>query len=151
MASSGSFYGKTGNSAIKPKITWVAVSNEAGNYSDLTVTLTYSRKDNYSTYGHWAGTLTIDGNTQSRSGHYMVITKDSDTVAMSHTVRVSHNDNGSKTVIISATGSISETTLTYTAISGEVTLEDIPRAASIAASDGDIGSTVMVTIGKKSE
>ncbi len=151
MAISGSFYGKTGNSAIKPKITWEAVANEAGNYSDLTATLTYSRKDNYSTYGHWAGSLTIDGKTQTRSGHYMVITKDSETVAITYTVRVQHNDNGSRKVTISAAGSISETTLTYTSISAEVTLEDIPRAASIAASDGDIGSTVMVTIGKKSE
>lgn len=151
MAISGSFYGKTGNSAIKPKITWEAVSNEAGNYSDVTATLTYSRKDSYSTYGHWAGSITIDGDTKSVSSHYMVITKDSNTIAVTHTVRVQHNDNGGRSVTISATGRISETTLTYTTISGEVTLENIPRAASVAASDGDIGSTVMVTIGKKSE
>ena len=151
MAINGSFYGKTGNTAIKPKITWEAVADEQGNYSDVTATLTYSRKDGYTTSGHWAGTLTIDGNTKSRSGHYMVITRDSNTLAITHTVRVPHKDNGSRRVTISATGSIPDTTLTKTTITGEVDLETIPRAASIAASDGDIGSTVMVTIGKKSE
>ena len=45
MAINGSFYGKTGNTAIKPKITWEAVADEQGNYSDVTATLTYSRKD----------------------------------------------------------------------------------------------------------
>ena len=151
MAISGSFYGKTGNSAIKPRITWEAVANPDGNYSDLTATLSYSRKDSYTTSGHWAGSITIEGDRKSLSGHYMVITKDSDTVAITHTVRVPHNDNGSRTVTISASGSITGTTLTSTTISAEIVLEDIPRAAAIAASDGDIGSTVMVTIGKKSE
>ena len=151
MAINGSFYGKTSNSAIKPRITWEAVADELGNYSDVTATLSYSRKDSYSTYGHWAGTITINADTKSRSGHYMVITKDSNTVAITHSVRVPHNDNGSRTVTISATGSISGTTLTKTTISAEVALENIPRAASVAASDGDIGSSVMVTIGKKSE
>ena len=151
MGINGSFYGTTSNSAIKPKITWEAVANEGGNYSDVTATLTYSRIDSYMTYGHWAGSLTINGNTVSRSGHYIEITKDSNTLAITHTVRVKHNDNGSKTVVISAEGSISGTTLSSTAISATVTLETIPRAATIAASDGDIGSTVMVTVGKKSD
>lgn len=151
MAISGSFYGKTSNSGIKPKITWEAVANEQGNYSDVTATLSYTRTDSYSTYGHWAGSITINGDTKNRSGHYMVINKNGDTLAVSHTVRVNHNDNGTKTITISGAGGITETTLTYTNISADVALETIPRAATIAASDGDIGSTVVVTIGKKSD
>jgi len=151
MTISGSFYGKTSNSAIKPKISWTATENVEGNYSDVTAKLSYSRTDSYMTYGHWAGSLTIDGNKKSVSGKYVEITKNSNTVTISHTVRVPHNDDGTKTVTISATGGITDTTLTKTTISGSVTLTGIPRAATIVATDADIGSVSMVTIGRKSD
>lgn len=151
MAINGSFYGTTGNAAIKPKISWSAVTELEENCSQVTATLSYSRTDGYMTYGHWAGTLTVNGEKASVSGKYLEITKNSNTVAITHTVRVPHNDDGTKTVTITATGSISGTTLTKTTISGDVALEKIPRAASIAATDGDIGSVSMVTIGKKSD
>lgn len=151
MAISGSFYGTTGNSAIKPKITWSAEENIEGNYSDVTATLSYSRTDSYKTYGYWAGSLTINGNKKSVSGKYVEITKNSNTVAVSYTVQVPHDDDGTKTVTVSADGAISGTTLTKTTISGSVTLTSIPRAASVAATDADIGSVSMVTIGKKSD
>ena len=151
MAISGSFYGKTSNSAIKPKISWTATENIAGNYSDVTAKLSYSRTDSYMTYGHWTGSLTINGDKKSVSGKYVEITKNSNTVTISHTVRVPHNDDGTKTVTISATGGITDTTLTKTTISGSVTLVNIPRAASVAATDADIGSVSMVTIGRKSD
>ena len=151
MAINGSFYGKTSNAAIKPKITWSAVENMEGNYSDVTATLSYSRTDSYKTYGHWAGTLTINGDKKSVSSKYIEISKNSNTVAITHTVRVPHNEDGTKTVTVSATGGISGTTLTNTTISAVLTLTSIPRAATIAATDGVIGSVSMVTIGKKSD
>lgn len=151
MAISGSFYGTTSNTAIKPKITWSAQANTEGNYSDVTATLSYSRTDTYKTYGYWAGTLAINGDTASVSGKYIEITKNSNTVTITHTVRVAHGDNGKKTVTITASGGISGTSLTSTAISAKVALETIPRAASIGATDADIGSVSMVTIGKKSD
>ena len=151
MAISGSFYGTTSNGAIKPRITWTAQADLEGNYSDVTVTLTYSRTDSYQTYGYWGGSLTVDGNTKTVSGKYLEITKNSNTLAVSYTLQIPHNDDGSKTVAISASGSISGTTLSKTTVSGQVTLEQIPRAAAIAATDAAIGSVSTVTIGKKSE
>jgi len=151
MSISGSFYGTTGNSAVKPKISWSAVESIEGNYSDVTATLSYSRTDSYKTYGYWAGSLTINGNKKSVSGKYVEISKNSNTVTVTHTVRVPHNDDGTKSITISASGSISGTTLTKTTISASVALENIPRAASVAATDADIGSVSMVTIGKKSD
>lgn len=150
MAISGSFYGTTENGAIKPRITWSAEADTEGNYSQVTATLSYSRTDSYKTYGHWEGTLTINGNTASGSGTYMEITKNSNTVALTHSVKVPHKDDGTKTVTISATGTIPGTTLTKTSVSAQVTLEQIPRAATVGAADGDIGSVSTVTIGKKS-
>lgn len=151
MAISGSFYGTTSNVAIKPKISWSAEKNEEGNYSDVTATLSYSRTDSYKTYGYWAGTLTINGNKKTQSGTYIEITYNSNTVTVTHTVRVPHADDGTMTVEITGTGSISGTTLTKTTITAQVALESIPRAASVAATDADIGSVSMVTIGKKSD
>ena len=151
MAISGNFYGTTSNTAIKPKITWSSQANPEGNYSDVTATLSYSRTDSYKTYGYWAGSLSINADKKTFSGKYIEITYNSNTVTLTHTVRVPHGDNGEKTVTITATGSISGTTLTSTTISGKVALETIPRAATIGATDGDIGSTSIVTIGKKSD
>lgn len=148
---SGSFYGKTSNGAIKPKISWSAEENIEGNYSDVTATLSYSRTDSYTTYGHWAGSLSIDGDEKTVSGKYVQITRDSNTVTITHTVQVPHNEDGTKTVTISATGSIADTTLTKTTISDSVALTDIPRAASIHATDAQIGGVSMVTIGRRSE
>ena len=151
MAISGSFYGTTSNSAIKPKITWTAQKSDTENCSQVTATLSYSRRDTYKTYGQWGGTLTIHGNAKSASGKYIEITKNSNTVAISHTVTVPHNEDGTMSIEISASGSISGTTLSKTQISAQVELEKIPRAASVAATDADIGSVSMVTIGKKSD
>ena len=147
---SGYFYGKTSNTAIKPKITWTAQEDIAGNYSEVTAKLSYSRSDTYMTYGRWSGSITVNGDQKTVSDKYLEITKNSDTAAITHTVRVPHNEDGAKTISISASGAIDGTTLSKTTISGKVTLPQIPRAASIAAADGYIGSNAMVTVGRKS-
>lgn len=151
MAISGSFYGTTSNSAIKPKITWTAQKSDTENCSQVTATLSYSRRDTYKTYGQWGGSLTIHGNTKSVSSKYIEISKNSNTVAISHTVTVPHNEDGTMTIEISASGSISGTTLSKTKISAQVALEKIPRAVSIAATDAYIGSVSMVSIGKRND
>lgn len=152
MAMTGSFYGATGNAWIKPKITWTAQANMEENYSEVTATLYYTRTNSgYTTYGHWGGSLTINDNTKQSSGIYLQITDGGETAAITHTVRVPHGEDGTKTITISATGSISDTTLTYTSISGQVSLEAIPRASAISATDADIGAVSMVTVGRRSD
>ena len=102
MELSGSFYGKTSNSAIKPKITWWAWENVEGNYSEVTAQLSYSRSDSYTTSGHWNGWLSIDSDRKNVSNKYVQISKNSNTVTVTHTVQVPHLDDGTKTVTISA-------------------------------------------------
>ena len=152
MAITGTFYGATGNAWIKPRIDWTAVSNIEGNYSEVTATLYYIRTNSgYTTYGHWGGSLTINGDTKHASGIYLEINEYGYTAAITHTVRVNHDEDGSKTIIISAGGAIADTTLSYTAISAQVTLETIPRASSISATDADIGAVSMVSVGRRSD
>ena len=136
MALSGSFTGSTSNQFVKPKITWSATQNQAENYSTVTATLTYSRTNSgYTTSGKWNGSITINGVTTSVSTTEQIsITQNSNTKAMSATVKVPHNADGSKSITISCTGSIPAASLTSTTCSSTVTLDTIARRATITSS-----------------
>lgn len=154
MANNGFFYGTTANTKIKPKITWSAVQSVEGNYSDITATLSYSRTNTgYTTGGTWEGTLTI-GDRQFSGSKYIEITYDSNTVAITGTARVSHDSYGSASVKLAATGGIvspAGSTLKTTDISGTVTPEPIPRASTVSAVNGDIGSRATVVVSRKND
>lgn len=129
MALSGAFTGTTGNQYIFPTIKWSAVQSQDGNYSDVTATLYYSRSNSgYTTSGTWSGGITIDGQWTAGSRH-IEVSYQSGTLAMSATVRVYHDADGSRSVTISAAGYISGTTLSSTDISQKVTLDQIARAS----------------------
>ena len=136
MALSGSFTGSTNNQYVQPKITWSATQNIAENYSNVTATLTYSRTNSgYTTSGRWNGSITINGVTTSVSTTEQIyITQNSNTKAMSATVKVPHNSDGSKSITISCTGSIPAASLSSTTCSATVTLDTIPRQATITSS-----------------
>ena len=154
MALTGSFYGTTANSRIKPKIEWSAVQSVAGNYSDITATLRYSRTNTgYTTGGTWEGTIGIDTQTFSER-RYIEITHNSNTVAITATARIYHDSYGKKTVTISATGGIvnpSSSSLKNTSISATVELETIPRESTISAVKADIGSRSTVVVSRKND
>ena len=152
MALSGIFYGTSSNPRIKPQISWEAVQSVAGNYSDVTAKLQYTRSNSgYTTGGTWKGSLTINGDTLSKS-LYMEITYGNVTTVITHKVRVYHNDDGKKSITISGTGGIvtpAEASLKTTEISASVTLDTIPRASGISATDCNIGANATVVVGKK--
>lgn len=155
MALSGSFTGTTSNQYIQPKITWSAVQSVSGNYSDVTATLTYSRTNSgYTTSGKWSGSITINGiQTIGSSGDsQLYISQNSNTFAMSATVRVYHHDDGTKDVSISATGSISSASLSSTSISGLVTLDTIPRISvpTLSTDRVNFGSNITIYTNRKS-
>lgn len=131
MALSGSFTGTTSNQYVQPKITWSATQNIAENYSTVTATLTYSRTNSgYTTSGRWNGSITINGVTTSVSTTEQIyITQNSNTFAMSATVNVPHNADGSKSTTISCTGAIPAASLSSTTCSATVALDTIARAS----------------------
>lgn len=150
MALNGTFYGTTSNAKVKPKIVWSAVQDIAGNWSDVTATLYYSRTNTgYTTAGKWEGSITINGTAKSESRN-LSITYDSNTQAITNTVRVYHDDYGAKTLTISASGGIAVSSMTATTISAAIALDTIPRAAGVSAVNGDIGSRVTVVVDRKS-
>ena len=133
MALSGSFTGTTSNGSVQPKITWSATQSVSGNYSDVTATLTYSRTNSgYTTSGTFSGSITING-TATTGSKYIEVTYNSNTVALTATTRVYHNTDGTKSITISASGSIPPSSVTSTSISSTITLDAIPRAATITA------------------
>ena len=133
MPLSGSFTGKSSNQYVQPKITWSATQSISGNYSDVTATLTYSRTNTgYTTYGWYEGGITIDG-TRTAVSKTISITYNSNTVAVSATKRVYHNTDGSKSIAISGDGAIHTDVLGYTDISATITLDKIPRKATITS------------------
>lgn len=155
MALSGIFYGKTTNQFVKPRIRWSAQQNILENYSDVTVELTYSRTNTgYTTGGYWSGSLYVDKGLDLEqkatvSSKYLEVTYQSQTLAISHTFRVYHDDLGRKKLTLSATGSISGSSVTSTTISQEVELDTIARASTIGATDANIGAASMVVVTRK--
>ena len=120
MALSGTIKGSTNNQYVDAKISWSATQSIDGNYSMVTATLYYSRNNTgYTTYGTWSGKITINGTTTSDSKS-LTITYNSNTKAISATVKVPHNADGAKTITISASGGISGTSLSSTSVSGSV-------------------------------
>lgn len=151
MALSGEFAGTTNSQYIRPSIAWSAKQSVSGNYSDVTATLVYSRTNTgYTTYGTGTFSVTING-TRYTATKEISISYWSGTVAISNTVRVPHNADGTKSCAISATGSIPGTSLSSTTISGTVTLDTIPRATTPSISGAHyLGNTITITLDRAS-
>ena len=124
---SGKIDGTTNNEHIISQLVWSSTPNTVGNYSDVTVTLVYSRTNTgYVTSGHWTGSITIDGTkTNGETEDEISIKYNSNTVAMTAKKRVYHESNGTKRIKISATGKVSSSSLTATYCSGDIYLDEI--------------------------
>ena len=152
MALNGTFYGSTSNQYIQPKIVWKATQSITGNYSTVTATLYYSRTNSgYGTYGTGTFGITINGSTETVTKE-ITIGYNSNTLAVTHSVKVNHNDDGSKQITISGSGSISGTTFTSTTISSTVTLDTIPRATqpSTNLTTQAMGSDIVISMPRAS-
>ena len=153
MALSGNFTGTTSNQYITPKIVWSATQDKTNNKSTVTAKLYYAKSatSTASTQGHWGGSITIGGFTQSFSNVYVTLTADnSDKLVATFSKTIDHNADGTKSITISASGSVSGTTLTSTSISKSVTLDTIPRESSISCTTANIESKPTITISRAS-
>lgn len=130
---SGTIYGSTGNQHIDAKLEWSSTANNSANTSTVTAKLYYKRNNTgFKTYGTGNFSITIDGEKQSVS-ETLTITESAWVHAMTAMKTVTHNGDGKKSITISATGSMPGTTLESTSCLGRVTLDTIPRAASITS------------------
>lgn len=130
---SGTIYGSTGNQYIDSKIDWTSTANNSANTSSVTAKLYYKRNNTgFTTSGTGTFTISIDG-VKSSASKTLNITEDAWVLAISATATVSHKDDGTKSIVINASGSIPSTTLSSTSCSGSVKLDTIPRASTISS------------------
>lgn len=105
--------------------------NTSANTSKVTATLYYANSSGYTTYSAVASPafyLTINGNTKSTSSGITVSAYSNGVAAISHSVTVTHDDNGSKSITISGGGGLSGTSdLQNSSGSGTATLTSIVR------------------------
>lgn len=129
---SGTIYGTTSNEYIDAKIEWSSATDTANNRSTVTAALYYKRTNTgFVTFGTSTTSITINGVTKSVTQE-LSITSGSWVKAIENTVTVAHNNDGSKSIVISGTGSIAGTTLASTSVSGTAKLNNIPRASTIS-------------------
>jgi hypothetical protein len=161
MASSSFNLTKSGTTSsgsyILGRIVWSSKANIEDNYSSVTATL-YCKKANdgmtltQATSGTWTYSLSINGNAISGTVQKSILT---DWVAIaSHSVgKISHDDNGNKSITIQ--GSVkapSGTSFSGKSTSGSksVALDAIPRASTVTATTANIGSKSTITIKRAS-
>ena len=124
-----------------------------GNYSDVSATAYVKRNDsNYWPYNGYGGdgNLTIDGDNKYERVAYDLRT-DGYKQIMSHSKRVYHNNDGTKSINISFSfdGRLSSG-YPYGNISQNIVLPTIARASDISCSSPYIGDSATITISKKS-
>lgn len=148
---SGSFNVTTSNQYISGRVSWNSSKSTSGNYSNVTATLYLSRTNTgYTTWGDGTFYIVINGVSKSNSKNF-TITYNSNTVMVTNTVRVDHNDDGKKSITISARGSISGAGLSMSSQSGTAKLDDIARASTITTgSSWTAGNSRSVTISRNS-
>ena len=171
MALSGTINGRvTLNSQYMSfYIAWSAKQNVEGNYSDVTVT-SYWKTNNtrwgFDTGGSRSASITINGNTTSISKRFDSTNgtgtgwkKENPWAIQTVTERVYHNSDGSKSISISARAngyaasygpSNSSASSGDCTASGTISLDTIPRASKVSATNADIGSTSTITVSRYS-
>lgn len=129
---SGTIPGTTGNQYIDSRIVWSSTTTTASNTSKVTATLQYKRNNSgFTTSGTGSFSITVNGSKTSAS-KTLTITENEWVTAVSTTVTVNHDDDGTKSINISASGSIPNTTLNSTSCSDTVDLDTIPRASTLS-------------------
>ena len=129
---SGTIYGTTNNRYLTARVDWSSKATVSTNSSSVTARLFYRNSSSNSIHGNMTISITIDGNKKTFNLGDKTLPPDGKWYwAEVYTVTVAHNGNGSKSISISATGSIPGTSFSSTSLSGTATLDNIPRAATI--------------------
>ena len=137
---SGTILGTTNNQHIDSKIEWSGASNIETNSSSVTASL-YLRRNNtgFTTEGTGSFTLNIGGQPTTVTDKHLVIQNDW-VLVMTATKNITHTSNGSKSITISASGSLPPSSLQSISCSGTAKLDNIPRASTIiSASNLNLG------------
>ena len=128
---SGTIYGSTSNQYIDAKIEWTSTANASLNFSTVKAALYYKRNNTgFNTFG--TGTFAIVVGESATSNTKTIVIESNDWVkAVELITSVDHAADGSKSITLEASGSISGTTLTATWVKGTAVLDTIVRATTL--------------------
>ena len=146
---SGIIDGSSTASNCDCRIVWSSTKNDSNNTSNVTATVQIKKTGSSSTSGTFGGTITIDGTSYPVSKYGSWAWGDWRTVG-SASKTVTHNENGTKAINISANLKQTGTSMagTYTA-SGTATLDTINRASKLnAIEDFKLTDTITINITK---
>lgn len=152
MASSGSFSGSIHSGHYVLRVDWTQTKNVSANTSTVTAKLYLVNDWSLSINGRSDNTCTIDGTQQTFASAAISSTGTHLLGTVSQTV--SHASDGSKSLAISAVFNI-RATLSGTyygsiTASANITLDSIPRASSVSAPNGMMGTALSVNISRAS-
>lgn len=152
MASSGSFSGSIHSGHYVLRVDWMQTKNVSANTSTVTAKLYMVNDWSLSINGRSDNTCTIDGTQQTFSSPAISSTGTHLLGTVSQTV--SHASDGSKSLAISAVFNI-RATLSGTyygsiTASANITLDSIPRASSVFAPNGTMGTALTLSIARAS-
>ena len=146
---SGIIDGSSTASNCDCRIVWSSTKNDSNNTSNVTATVQIKKTGSSSTSGTFGGTITIDGTSYPVSKYGSWAWGDWRTVG-SASKTVTHNENGTKAINISANLKQTGTSMagTYTA-SGTATLDTINRASKLnVIEDFKLTDTITINITK---
>jgi hypothetical protein len=149
---SGSFNISTSNQFVSGYVSWNETYDIASNSSVVSAELRLSRTNTgYETYSSGEFYIAINGNEKRNSGAFS-FTYNSNTLCVSHSVTIPHNADGSKSIEIYAGGELYYLSpgLTVNKQSATVTLTTIPRASTLTAPNGTIGSYIDLIVNRAS-
>lgn len=128
---SGTIKGSTNNQYIEVEIRWSSTPNAAANQSTVTAALYYKRSNSYTTYGTGKFSIWISGFGSSVTKEISIGTEWVKVIETTQTFK--HNVDGTKSVTISAYGSISGTSISSTSCSATVNLDTFRRATGLTS------------------
>lgn len=152
MASSGTFSGSIRSGHYALSISWTQTPNVSANTSAIQVSIALINDWSLQVSGRTDNRITIDGTTQTFSspGVYSTGTHQFNTVSQV----VNHNSDGTKTLTITAVyyirATLSGTYYDSITATATITLDTIPRASTVTAPDGTIGTALTLTVNRAS-
>lgn len=152
MASSGTFSGSIRSGHYALSISWTQTPNVSANTSTIQVSIALINDWSLQVSGRTDNRITIDGTTQTFSspGVYSTGTHQFNTVSQV----VNHNSDGTKTLTITAVyyirATLSGTYYDSITATATITLDTIPRASTVTAPNGTIGTALTLTVNRAS-
>lgn len=151
---SGTLTGTTSNRYITARVTWSSTSNESANTSTVTAILQAKKSSDSSEATSVTATwyLTIGG--QSTSTHKKVTVSPNNTwvTILTATKTISHDVDGTKSIIISASSAADATSSSWqtTTLTGTAVLDNIPREtpATFLVDSAYFGDTIQIILNR---